>query len=82
MIRRDTRRGIGLDQFRLTYPPLNYFNESNPAVGYRFNDTIALGNYNDDTHEMLICDVRLYETIYSFLDDALPCSHAERFHAL
>eukprot|EP00730_Choanoeca_flexa_P013337 TRINITY_DN5212_c0_g1_i2.p1 TRINITY_DN5212_c0_g1~~TRINITY_DN5212_c0_g1_i2.p1 ORF type:complete len:656 (+),score=135.69 TRINITY_DN5212_c0_g1_i2:31-1998(+) len=53
---RDTRRAIGLDGFRLTYDKnMNYYNESSPYTGYRFYDTIALGNYNDDVHHLKIC---------------------------
>ncbi|EDQ86953.1 uncharacterized protein MONBRDRAFT_27772 [Monosiga brevicollis MX1] len=52
---RDTRRAIGLDNFRLTYAAFDYFNMSSPSTGFRFNDTIALGNYNDDVHHLHIC---------------------------
>ena len=50
---RDTRRAFGLDDFRLPYAPMDFFNTSRPELGYRFNDTVALGNYNDDVHHLL-----------------------------
>jgi hypothetical protein len=47
--RSDTRRSAaGLGGFRLTYPPLDFWNDSNPRVGYRFADVVALGNYNGE----------------------------------
>lgn len=51
---RDTRRAIGLDNFRLMYESLAYYNSSSPYTAYRFHDTIALGNYNDDIHKLEI----------------------------
>jgi len=61
---RDTRRGIGLDGFRLYYAPLDYNNASEPRAGFRFNDTVALGNYNDDTHKMGICNYPPYVYVH------------------
>jgi len=49
---RDTRRAIGVDRFRLMYPAFDYFNQSSPETGFHYNDTIALGNYNDDIHHL------------------------------
>ena len=52
---RDTRRSIGLDGFRLTYPPMN--NEGNGSVngsytGVRFYDSVAIGDYPVDIHQL------------------------------
>ena len=48
---RDTRRAIGLDSYRLTHLPLR---DVPGATGTHFNDSVALGDYNDDTHELHI----------------------------
>lgn len=49
---RDGRRAIGVDNFRLTYAPFDYANATEPRIGYHFDDSIALGNYNDDVHHL------------------------------
>ena len=46
---RDTRRAIGIDGYRLTHPPLR---DVLGVTGEHFNDSVALGDYNDDTHEL------------------------------
>ena len=48
---RDTRRAIGIDGYRLTHPPLRNALE---LTGEHFNDSIALGDYSDDTHTLKI----------------------------
>jgi hypothetical protein len=48
---RDTRRAIGVDGFRLTHPPLR---DVPGPTGTHFNDSVALGCYNDDTHELRV----------------------------
>eukprot|EP00052_Salpingoeca_macrocollata_P019408 m.161088 g.161088 ORF g.161088 m.161088 type:complete len:646 (-) comp20959_c0_seq3:25-1962(-) len=64
---RDTRRSaMGLDDFKLTYPYFDYFNKTgDPRVGYYFNDSVALGNYNDDTHHLQTCTYPDYMTIHA-----------------
>jgi hypothetical protein len=46
---RDTRRAIGVDGYRLTHPPLR---DVIGLTGVHFNDSVAIGDYNDDTHEL------------------------------
>eukprot|EP00040_Diaphanoeca_grandis_P005538 m.33269 g.33269 ORF g.33269 m.33269 type:complete len:680 (-) comp16786_c0_seq1:136-2175(-) len=46
---RDTRRAIGVDGYRLTHPPLR---DNVGPVGTHFYDSVALGDYNDDTHHL------------------------------
>lgn len=47
---RDTRRAVrGVTGFQLTHPPLR---DTPGATGVHFNDSVALGDYNDDTHHL------------------------------
>lgn len=39
---RDSRRGVGLGDFRLQYWAEDYYNTSQPLYGYHFNDSVAL----------------------------------------
>jgi len=39
---RDSRRGIGIDNFRLQYWAEDFYNASNPTAGFLFNDSVAL----------------------------------------
>ena len=48
---RDTRRAMGVDGYRLTHPPLR---DVPGRTGVHFNDSVAMGDYNDDTHELNI----------------------------
>ena len=54
---RETRRAVGNDGFRLMYSPyFQYFNTSNPRVAYRFNDSVAMGDFGDDVHKLEYSD--------------------------
>jgi hypothetical protein len=46
---RDTRRALGIDGYRLTHPPLR---DWVGMTGEHFTDSVAIGDYNDDTHEL------------------------------
>ena len=35
---RDSRRAIGVDRFRLMYPGMDYYNASQPSLGFHYND--------------------------------------------
>jgi hypothetical protein len=48
---RDTRRAIGIDGYTLKHPPLHPKDPRN-QTGVEFYDSIALGDYNDDTHHL------------------------------
>ena len=48
---RDTRRAIGHSHWILTHPPLR---DVPGPTGTHFNDSVAMGDYNDDTHELRI----------------------------
>ena len=57
---RDSRRGYGLFGFRLNHSTmLPNYNETSKngdyKVGYKFNDTIAIGNYPFDMHLLYEC---------------------------
>ena len=58
---RDSRRAIGLDGYRLSYPFLDFFNATGDCrVSFLFEDAIALGEYNDDTHILHTCELPSY----------------------
>lgn len=46
---RDTRRAVGVDGFRLLHAALR---DTKGRTGVRFADSVALGEYNDDTHHL------------------------------
>ena len=46
---RDTRRAVGVDGFKLMHTQLR---DTVGRTGVHFKDTIALGDYNDDTHHL------------------------------
>ena len=46
---RDTRRAVGVGGFKLVHTQLR---DTSGPTGTHFNDTIALGDYNDDTHHL------------------------------
>jgi hypothetical protein len=48
---RDTRRAIGIGGYTLTHPPLHPA-DPQTQTGEHFYDSIALGDYNDDTHHL------------------------------
>ena len=48
---RDTRRAVGVDGFKLLHTQLRDNNASSPT-GTRFTDSVAIGDYNDDTHHL------------------------------
>jgi hypothetical protein len=49
---RDTRRAVrGVGGFQLTHPPLR---DTMGNTGIHFNDSVAIGDYNDDTHHLQI----------------------------
>jgi hypothetical protein len=58
---RDTRRAVGVDGFKLLHTELR---DNSPIcpTGTPFNDSIALGDYNDDTHHVLasVCTYPAY----------------------
>lgn len=37
-----------------------------PAFGFHFDDTIALGSYNDDTHHLTVCTVSRLQVLGAF----------------
>jgi len=54
---RETRRAVGLNGFRLRYDPEFLFvNKSNPRAAYRFDDTVAMGDFLDDVHKLQSSD--------------------------
>jgi len=61
---RDTRRAAaGINGFRLAFNgTINYSNHSDPGrrFGFRFHDTVGLGNYNDDVHPLKSCKYPAY----------------------
>ena len=60
---RDTRRsGHGIGQFRLTFAAMTNAADPGSKFGLRFNDTVALGNYQHDVHGLRICKLPGYVT--------------------
>jgi hypothetical protein len=62
---RDTRRSVGLDGFRLFYPYLDDIvngTHLNGSTGYRFEDTVAIGDYPVDIHPLnaAVCTLPSY----------------------
>eukprot|EP00039_Didymoeca_costata_P000505 m.45887 g.45887 ORF g.45887 m.45887 type:complete len:561 (+) comp10307_c0_seq1:331-2013(+) len=56
---RDTRRSVGLNGFRMVQASET---ANGSSFGYRFPDTVALGNYNSDDHQLSICSKPDYMT--------------------
>ena len=48
---RDTRRAVGVGGFKLLHTQLRDNNDSLPT-GTAFADSVAIGDYNDDTHHL------------------------------
>jgi hypothetical protein len=62
---RETRRAIGMHGYRLEYgtnaaPVFQYFNKSNPLAGFRFSDSVAMGDFLDDVHRLQSCSFPAY----------------------
>jgi hypothetical protein len=58
---RDTRRAVGVNGFKLLHSQLRDNNASLPT-GTRFADSVAIGDYNDDTHHLAtsVCSYPAY----------------------
>ena len=56
---RDSRRAIGVDGFKLLHTQLK---DTPGNTGFQFHDSIALGDYNDDTHHLAtsVCEYPQY----------------------
>ena len=65
---RDTRRSIGLADFKLGYASM--VPDGNATTGFRFPDTVALGNYPADVHFPVGCALPPYVANCS---KTLPC---------
>jgi hypothetical protein len=53
---RDSRRSVGIDNFELEIEHITgKFDFKNQREGIKFDDRVALGNYNTDIHGLSVC---------------------------